>query len=360
MIRAELQSSFAIRAPDDFHLHLRRGAMLRRVIEYSCRYFRRALVMPNTEPPIVTADDVNSYEREILSASLPFAADFRPLMTVQLTERTLPRVIRSLSRKSVVAGKIYPRSQTTNSDNGVVDYTSLDAVFAEMEELGLVLCLHGESPDPGVFCLDREAAFLSTLDRIARTWPGLRIVLEHITSAAAVRAIQESSDNVRATVTPHHLVLTLDDVIGDKLRPHLFCKPIAKTSVDRDAIVAAVLSGDPKFFLGTDSAPHTRAAKECDACSAGIFNAPVALSFLAEFFESHGCMDRLEAFVSQYGARFYGLPLNEGEMTFIREPWTVPNQIGQLVPFMAGRTLQWRPPARSCGTLRACPTSQGE
>jgi dihydroorotase len=316
--------TLTIRRPDDFHVHVRQGDMLAPMVEATARYFARALIMPNTNPPILTDADVTAYENEILAVS---PLSFDPLMTIKIVPETTPMQIREAHRADVTAGKLYPDGVTNNSANGVRDFKALSPVFATMEEIGMVLCLHGEDPGEDVFCLDREEKFLETLQWILEAFPGLKVVMEHLSTA----------------VTAHHLEITLDDVIGDKLRPHHFCKPVAKRPQDRARLIAAVTEpGQKKFFLGTDSAPHYRGAKECDCGAAGVFTAPLALPLLAEIFEQHGALDRLEAFTSVNGARFYGLPLNQGMLTLVREPWTVPEDYSGVVPLRAGKTLQWR------------------
>jgi dihydroorotase len=255
---------------------------------------------------------------------------------------TTPATIRDAAAAGVVAAKLYPEGVTTNSGDGVRDVLALGEVFAAMSDAGLVLCLHGESPD--AFCLDREERFLAeVLPGLARSFPDLRIVLEHVSTAAAVDWVRRhDGGNVAATVTVHHLLLTLDDVVGGLLAPHHFCKPVAKRPDDRAAIVAAAVGGDPRFFLGTDSAPHPRAAKESAHGCAGVFTAPVALPLLATVFESQGALGALEGFCSAHGAAFYGLPPNPGTVRLVREAWDVPAEIDGIVPFRAGATLPWR------------------
>jgi dihydroorotase len=306
--------------------------------------------MPNTEPPVLTGADAERYRKEIVSA-LPLdaagasgasGAGFEPLMTIKLVPSTTPAVVRDAAAAGVVAGKLYPEGVTTNSSDGVRDVMALRDVFAAMSDAGMVLCLHGESPD--AFCLDREAQFLAeVLPSLARSFPDLRIVLEHVSTAAAVDWVRGwDGGNVAATVTVHHLLLTLDDVVGGMLAPHHFCKPVAKRPADRAAIVAAAVSGDPRFFLGTDSAPHARAAKESAHGCAGVFTAPVALPVLATVFEEQGALDALDAFCSAHGAAFYGLPPATGTVRLVRSPWTVPSEVDGIVPFRAGTTLPWR------------------
>lgn len=332
--------SVVLRAPDDFHVHFRQGPLLGAAARCTAQVFARALVMPNTRPPVMTGADAASYRAEILAATRSYPG-FAPLLTIQVTAATTPAMVNDAAAHGVIAGKVYPKGQTTNSDNGIDDYRALFPVFAEMQRLGLVLSLHGEAPDPSVFCLDREAAFLATAGELVEAFPDLRIVLEHVSCAASVAFVREAPPTVAATVTPHHLDLTLDDLIGERLHPHLFCKPVAKRDSDREAIRAVVLSGHPRFFFGSDSAPHLRVDKEGASCCAGIFNAPVALAALAEFFDDHGTLQQLEAFVSVFGAAFYGLPRNRGSVSLVDEPWVVPLSMGGVVPYRAGNSLPW-------------------
>lgn len=334
-----------IRRPDDFHVHFRRGDMLRLVVPHTASQFSRALVMPNTTPPVRTADDVARYRREILDAAGP---EFTPLMTIKLLPETTPDTIRVAKGAGVVAAKLYPQAVTHNADDGVplegFPVTVADALGA-MEEAGMVLSIHGERPR--VYYADREDRFLPLLDRLVQAYPRLRVVVEHITTEAAVRTVRRLPDTVAATITVHHLLITGDHVLGEldgrtAIRPHFYCLPVAKRPEDRDALVSAAVSGDPSFFFGSDSAPHPLHMKECAEGCGGIFTAPVALPLLVDLFEGQRATDRLENFVSQFGAAFYGLPLNEGSVEFIREPWTVPDRYGDVVPFRAGNALAWR------------------
>ncbi len=326
-----------IRRPDDFHVHLRQGEMLNLVAPETAKQFARALVMPNTKVPVLTGEYASRYREEIVRA----APGFEPLLSLYLTESTTLADIQAANGAGVVAGKLYPRGTTTQSAHGVLitKIWSLYETFREMEEVDMTLCIHAENPL--AFCLEREAAFLPILHRLAEQFPKLRIVVEHVSSAAAVEFVTRLPSNVGATITAHHLLLTLDDVVGGLLQPHHFCKPVAKRFEDRRVLIAAATSGNPKFFFGSDSAPHARDAKECAEGCAGIFTAPVALPLLARIFEDHGALERLEPFVSEFGARFYGLPLNDGTITLRREPWIVPKMIGDIVPFFAGKSLDW-------------------
>jgi len=324
-----------IRRPDDMHVHLRDGSMLLGVAKHTAAQFARALVMPNTDSPILTGEDAVRYRARIHES----APGLSPLMTVKLTRGTTPDMIPRAKGAGVVAAKFYPEGMTTNSDDGARSPLELDGVLAAMEKCGMVLCLHGETP--GAFCMDRESAFLGTLTDVARSFPKLRIVLEHVTTKTAVTFVQGLPDNVAATITVHHLRLTLDDVVGGKISPHNFCKPIAKTPSDREALRRAAVSGNPKFFLGTDSAPHAVAAKECSSGCAGVFSAPVAMQALACEFEELGALDRLETFCSEFGARFYGLPMTDAELELERSEWTVPATFDGVVPYRAGERLAW-------------------
>jgi len=339
-----------IRKPDDFHLHLRRGKVLKKVLPHTVSQFARALIMPNTKPdPILTDQHVNYYRNEICST---LANDrlvaFEPLMTIQITQETTPEIINKAMRSGAVAGKIYPQGVTTHSENGITDFHCLYPVFETMQNFDMALSLHGESPQETVPGLEKEKTFLHTLRMIAKDFPKLHIVLEHITTEDAVKCVLELPDTVAATITIHHLFLTLDDVIGYSkeskglMQPHNFCKPVAKGVYDRAALREAVISGNPKFFYGGDSAPHLKGTKECASVCSGVFNAPVALPLLCQMFEYLGHLDRLERFVSEFGAKFYHLPLNSECIRCVKKEWTVPQEYDGIVPFMAGQILHWQ------------------
>jgi dihydroorotase len=342
------KTKIRIRRPDDFHVHLRQGEMLSHVVGATATTFGRALVMPNTTPPIRTGADAMAYKARILDAVRTVLGSdwgFEPLMTIKLLPTTTPDVVREARAAGVVAAKLYPAGVTTNSDDGI-EVDRLGAIYVDpkvleaMQEVDMVLCLHGEVP--GVFCLDREEAFLEALRGLSTKFPRLRIVLEHVTCQAAVDAVTELPPNVAATITAHHLLLSLDDVVGDKIRPHHFCKPIAKYPSDRTALVIAATSGSRKFFLGTDSAPHARGTKECDSGCAGVYTAPIAMEVLAEVFEQADALERLEGFTSVFGADFYRLPRNEDYVELVKEWVDVPKELpGNLVPFRAGEKLTW-------------------
>lgn len=326
-----------IRRPNDMHVHFRDGHLMSLIIPYTSEVFEHALVMPNTTRPILTGEDAEEYRRQIRYES----SRLKPLMSIQLTAATTPEVVRRAKLEfGVVAAKLYPRGVTTNSDNGVDEVSELESALGTMEECGMTLCVHGE--EPSAFCMDREREFLKTLRSMAEGHPGLRIVLEHVTTREAAECVAELPDMVAATITAHHLVLTLDDVVGDKIRPHHFCKPVAKTRQDREALRKFATSGNPKFFFGSDSAPHTVSRKECPEGCAGVFSAPVAIEVLAQVFEEEGRLDKLEGFTSAFGSGFYGLPASSQDLKLRRKSWTVPKMVRKtFVPFMAGETLTW-------------------
>jgi len=327
----------SIRRPDDFHVHLRDGDIPSLVGPYTSDSFSRALVMPNTSSPILSAMDAETYRKK-LREDVPL---LEPLMTIQLTSSTSPEMILEAQKVGVMAAKFYPLGVTTNSGNGSLQITDLRSQLSMMEEIGMILCLHGETPN--VFCMDRERDFLQrSLMPLSKGFPKLKIVLEHLSTADAVGYVENLPDNVAATITAHHLVLTLDDVLGDKLKTHHFCKPIAKHPRDREELRRAATSGNPKFFLGTDSAPHPINGKECAEGCAGVFTAPVAMEILAEEFEKADALQKLEAFTSEFGARFYGLPLNKEKLVLEKKLRRVPGMVQRnFVPFMSGKELLW-------------------
>lgn len=327
-------------APDDFHVHLRDGELLKGVCRYTSGTFRRALVMPNLTPPVRTGYDIASYRERIVAAHRSEREAFTPLMTFKVMPGMGQNEVAAALAAGAVAGKLYPEGVTTNSEDGVKDFHSVESVFAELEAQGAVLCLHGETP--GVFCMDREKAFLHDLRKIVHDFPKLRIVLEHITTADAVRAVLEGPNTLAATITVHHMMTTLDDVVGGMLNPHNFCKPIPKRPEDVEQLRMAAFSGSGKFFLGTDSAPHLVGTKECASGCAGVFSAPCAMESFIELFEDAQVNELcLEGFTSRNGAYFYGLPLNLESVTYVRQPCRVPNLIAGVVPFRAGQELRW-------------------
>ena len=333
--------------PDDWHLHLRDGAALEAVVEASARVFGRAIIMPNLRPPVLTTADAAAYRARILAA-LPADSAFEPLMTLYLTDRTAgDEIARARESGFVHAVKYYPAGATTNSDSGVTVLAHAYPALAAMERLGMVLSLHGEVTDPGVDVFDREPVFVDRhLAQLVRDFPALRIVVEHATTREAVEFVRDAPANVAATITPQHLRYSRNALFTGGLRPHNYCLPVLKREAHRMALVAAATSGSPKYFLGTDSAPHARHFKESACCGAGCYTAPLALPLYAEAFEDAGALDRLEGFASIHGATFYGLPRHAATVTLAREPWTVPADYAfgadRLVPLCAGERLRWR------------------
>lgn len=330
----------AIRRPDDWHVHLRDGDMLRLVAPYTARQFARAIVMPNLAAPITTVEAAAAYRERIAAAAGP---GFTPLMTCYLTDDISPdEVARGFAEGAWIAAKLYPAGATTNSSSGVTDIRRIEPVLERMERIGMVLCVHGEVTDPAVDVFDREKAFIhAQLARVVRDFPALKVVLEHITTREAVEFI-DTGKTLAATVTPQHLILNRNAIFAGGLRPHAYCLPVAKREEHRLAVRKAATSGASNIFLGTDSAPHRREAKESACGCAGIFNAPFALESYAQVFEEEGALDRFEAFASLNGPRFYGLPVNEETVRLERADTPVPGEIGGLVPFHAGETLRWR------------------
>ena len=330
-----------IRRPDDWHVHLRDGDMLRAVAPYTARQFARAIVMPNLVPPVTSVKAASAYRDRIVAAA---GADFTPLMTCYLTDQAdANEIARGFEERVWVAAKLYPAGATTNSASGVTDIRNIYPALERMQAIGMVLCVHGEVTDPEVDVFDREAVFIDrVLSKVVESFPALKIVFEHITTAEAADFVMASGPNVGATVTPQHLIINRNAIFAGGLRPHAYCLPVAKREKHRLAVRAAATSGSPKFFLGTDSAPHSREAKESSCGCAGIFNAPFALESYATVFEEERALDRFEDFASENGARFYGLPLNEGAVTLEKVQVEVPESLGTVVPFHAGETLGWR------------------
>ena len=332
--------TLTIRKPDDWHVHLRDGEMLERVAPYTARQFGRAIVMPNLAPPITTVDAAREYRKRIMAATVP---GFTPLMTCYLTDQSSPdEIARGHGEGVWVAAKLYPAGATTNSASGVTNIRNIYPALTRMEQIGMVLCVHGEVTDPEVDVFDREKVFIERiLTRLVSDFPGLKIVLEHITTSDAADFVIQAGSNVAATVTPQHLVINRNALFAGGLRPHAYCLPVAKREEHRLAVRRAATSGAPNIFLGTDSAPHSREAKESACGCAGIFNAPYALESYAMVFEEEGALERFEAFASINGARFYGLPLNEETVTLERMATHVPETVDGLVPFKAGEMLPW-------------------
>jgi dihydroorotase len=342
-----MTTQITIRRPDDWHVHLRDGDMLKAVVGYTARQFARAIVMPNLTPPVVTVAAAEAYRGRILDA-LPAGADFTPLMVCYLTDGADPEEIaRGYEQGVFAACKLYPAHATTNSAHGVTDIRKLTALLERMQRIGMPLLIHGEVTDRDVDIFDREAVFIDrVLTPLVRDFPALKIVLEHITTAEAAEFVAGSGDQVAATVTPQHLIINRNAIFDGGIRPHAYCLPVAKREKHRLAVRKAAVSGSPKFFLGTDSAPHEIGRKESACGCAGIFNAPFALESYARVFEEEGVLDRLEGFASVHGPNFYGLPLNDGTVTLKREEVVVPGTVGEgqisLVPYHAGETLNWR------------------
>ena len=330
-----------IRRPDDWHVHLRDGEMLSKVAPFTARQFARAIVMPNLVPPVTSAESAAAYRDRITAVTGP---GFTPLMTCYLTDDVDPvELARGYAEGVWVAAKLYPAGATTNSASGVTDIRNIYPSLERMQDSGMVLCIHGEVTDPDVDVFDREAVFIDrVLTPLVRDLPALKIVLEHITTKDAAEFVAAAPANVAATITPQHLHLNRNALFNGGLRPHAYCLPVVKREGHRMAVRNAATSGSAKFFLGTDTAPHAREAKESACGCAGIFNAPYALESYVEVFEDEGALDRLEGFASEHGARFYGLPPNEGSLTLEQVEQKVPETVGGLVPFHAGETLRWR------------------
>ena len=342
-----MTTELTLRRPDDWHLHLRDGVALRAVLPHTAERFARAVVMPNLKPPVTTTALALAYRQRILAA-LPAGADFQPLMTLYLTDRTAPDEMNRARDSGVVVGcKMYPAGATTHSDAGVTDIRRLDAVLDRMSELGLVLQLHGEVTQDEVDVFDREDRFLEEIlaplvERHAR----LKVVFEHITTASAARFVAGARPGVGATITPQHLIYNRNAIFQGGIRPHFYCLPILKTEPDRAALLAAATSGSPRFFLGTDSAPHARHTKESPCGCAGMYSAHAGIELYAEAFEDAGALHRLEGFASEHGPDFYGLPRNEGQVRLLRRDWSPPQgyEFGEdtVVPMRAGETLRWQ------------------
>ncbi|ANB02695.1 dihydroorotase [Ectothiorhodospira sp. BSL-9] len=336
-----------IRRPDDWHLHVRDGDVLGDAVPHSARQFARAVIMPNLKPPVVSVEQALQYRERILDA-LPQGSNFNPLMTIYLTDSTSPEEIRKAVDSGVILGvKLYPAGATTHSDAGVSDIRHTYPTLQAMQDLGLPLLVHGEATAPSVDIFDREQVFIdNTLIPLVEQFPGLKIVLEHITTAHAVDFVRQAPERVGATVTPQHILMNRNALFQGGMRPHHFCLPVLKRETHRVAIMEALAEGHPRFFLGTDSAPHPQGAKESACGCAGIFSAPAAIEFYAEAFEQAGALDKLEAFASLNGPAFYGLPVNEDVITLRREPWTMPQAYPfggeKVVPLRAGGEISWR------------------
>jgi dihydroorotase len=342
-----MSETITIARPDDWHAHFRDGAEMKSVAAATARQFARAIVMPNLKPPVVNVQQAKAY-RERIVAALPKGAAFEPLMTLYLTESTPPEEIeRAHASGFVKAVKYYPAGATTHSDAGVCDIRKCDLVLEAMQAAGMPLLVHGEVTDPDIDVFDREAVFLDrTLGPLVKRFPALRIVVEHITTHEAAVFVERAGDNVAATITAHHLLLNRTAIFAGGINPHHYCLPILKRETHRRALMKAATSGNPRFFLGTDSAPHGRERKETCCGAAGIYTAHAALELYAEAFESAGALDKLEAFASHNGADFYGLPRNKGKVKLQKRAWDVPAEYpfgeGVVVPLRAGQKLAWR------------------
>ncbi len=339
--------SLTLIQPDDWHLHLRDGAALTRTVGDAAKQFARAIVMPNLKSPITTVAEALDYRQRVLDA-IPEGASFEPLMTLYLTDNTTPEEIQLAGESPHIhACKLYPGGSTTNSDAGVTDLLALDPIFAAMAEQGLPLLIHGEVTDPSSDIFDREKLFIDTvLQPLRERFTHLKIVLEHITTAYAVDYIEAKNDLTGATITAHHLLLNRNDLLVGGIKPHHYCLPVLKRSTDQDALLTAATSGNPRFFLGTDSAPHSIDSKQSACGCAGIYTAFAALSYYAQAFEQANALDKLEGFASFFGADFYGLPRNTGAIHLMREPLKIPNTLSftntEIKPLFANQTLPWQ------------------
>jgi dihydroorotase len=339
--------TLTLRRPDDWHVHLRDGAALAAVAGFTAVRFGRAIVMPNLKPAITTAAAAGGYRERILAA-LPKGARFQPLLTLYLTDDTPPAEIDRARATGFIHGvKLYPAGATTHSDAGVTDIEKVYGVLGRMEELGMPLLVHGESPHPEVDVFDRETHFIdSVLHPLLERFPALRVVFEHITTARAVQFVASARAGVAATITPQHLLHNRNAIFSGGIRPHYYCLPVLKRERDRLALLGAATGGNPRYFLGTDSAPHDRASKENSCGCAGMFTAHAAIELYAEAFEAAGRLDRLEAFAAHFGADFYGLPRHEERITLVKESWVPPASYefgdGALVPYRGGESIAWR------------------
>lgn len=335
-----MKNDITLIRPDDWHCHLRDDIYLARTVHDTAAQFARALIMPNLLPPVTTIEAAIDYRHRIQQHA---PTHFTPLMTLYLTETLSPDVI-THAKKTITACKYYPAGATTNADAGVRDLNTIYPLLETLQSCDIPLCLHGEIVGADIF--DREKLFLKTLAKITHDFPRLRIILEHISTAAAVEFILSSPHTVAATITPHHLHYNRNDMLSHGIKPHYFCMPILKRTEDQQALISAAISGNPKFFLGTDSAPHAIAKKESACGCAGIYSAHAAMSFYAEIFEQHHALDRLENFASRYGATFYQLPINRDTLTLIKKPWKIAENLAfgdtLLVPMKAGEIVPWQ------------------
>jgi len=330
-----MEKEITFRKPSDMHLHLRQDDMLKTTVRDSAEWFCQGVVMPNTLPPVNTPERLESYRDQILS----LAPDFRPIMSFKLYPGMSASEVKALASSGALLGKLYPAGVTTNSEDGVKSWLDIKEALGAMCDSGLVLSIHCEAPD--AYVLDREYEYHKEFAAIAQAFPDLRIVFEHISDRRSVDFVAGLSDKVAGTITAHHLLLTLDDVLGANMNPHIFCKPVVKGPADRKALQDAAFSGDKKFFFGSDSAPHLKAKKESGSAGGGIYSAPVAVPLMAELFEKNGKLDKLENFMSIYGPAFYGLEPAESCLTLVQKKSTIPAVIDGIVPLCAGKTLSW-------------------
>ncbi len=342
-----LPQQLLIRRPDDWHIHLRDDEMLQTVLPFTSEVSGRAIVMPNLVPPVTSVAAAIAYHERILAAT-PAGHQFQPLMTCYLTDSLdAAEVEKGFSAGVFTAAKLYPAHATTNSSQGVTHIATIATVLERMQKIGMPLLIHGEVTDSHIDIFDREARFIDTvLDPLRRQYPELKVVFEHITTKEAAAYVQEGNRFLGATITPQHLMFNRNHMLTGGIRPHLYCLPILKRNVHQEALRQTIASGHDRFFLGTDTAPHLRHRKEASCGCAGVFNAPSSLPAYATVFEEMDALQHFEAFCSENGPHFYGLPLNEGKVKLVREPWTVPESIAlgndTLVPFLAGETLNWR------------------
>ncbi|MDP5210400.1 dihydroorotase [Microbulbifer sp. 2205BS26-8] len=341
-----MAEQITLRAPDDWHIHLRDGTALKRTVGDAARQFSRVIVMPNLVPPVTDAKSALAYRGRICT-QIPRDCAFEPLMVLYLTDKTDTEVIRQARSAGIIAAKLYPAGATTNSDSGVTDIVNIYPALEEMQSCGMKLLLHGEVTTSGIDIFDRERVFIqNTLSRLVEDFPTLKIVLEHITTAEAAEFVQGARAGVAATITAHHMLYNRNDLLAGGIRPHFYCLPILKRSTHQSALIEAATSGNPKFFLGTDSAPHAHGQKEASCGCAGCYTAYAAIELYAEAFERARKLDKLEGFASEFGPDFYGLPRNRGTITLAKRPWTLPNSLDMggetLIPLAAGKTLQWQ------------------
>ena len=340
-------NEITIRTPDDWHLHFRDGDMLPETVPATARCFGRAIVMPNLVPPITSAELAVAYRQRVMAAC-PADSSFTPLMTIYLTDQTTPEMIRAAKQAGIVAAKLYPAGATTNSHSGVTALENIAGALSELAIQGMLLLVHGEVTQTEIDIFDREKAFVDTqLTRIVANYPDLKVVAEHITTADAAQFVLGCGGNVAATITPQHLLLNRNDLLVGGVKPHNYCLPVLKRNTHQQALQDVIVSGSPKFFLGSDSAPHEKACKENACGCAGCYSAWSALELYAQIFDELGVLDKLEAFTSENGSDFYGLPRNEGSVTLVRKSWTVPEGImlpngRPIVPFWGGQEVQWQ------------------